>query len=67
MATVFCDAQVIIYFDYLEKAKSLNSYYIIIGAFEEWTRKKTTAHDEIKMIFHQDNRSASNIFSRSSP
>ena len=58
LATVFWDAQVILFIDYLEKGRTTNSeYYIalLVCLKEEIAKKKPATNDEEKVLFHQDN------------
>ena len=58
MATVFWDAQGILFIDYLEKGRTINNkYYIplLMHLKEEITTKKWPHLKKKKVLFHQDN------------
>ena len=54
LASVFWDAQSMLFIDYLEKGRTINSeYYIALLVLlkEEITKKKTAAKEEEKVLF----------------
>ena len=57
MASVFWDAHGIVFIDYLEKSKTINSdYYIaLLDRLSAETKKKRPHMEKKKVLFHQDN------------
>jgi hypothetical protein len=61
MASVFWDAEGILFIDYLEKGKTINGEYyssLLTRLDEEMCEKRPGFAKEKKIIFHQDNASA---------
>ena len=57
LASVFLDAQGILFIDYLEKGRTINNkYYIpLLMHLKEEISKKMATFEEEKVLFHQDN------------
>jgi len=59
MASVFWDAEGILFIDYLEKGKTTGEYYSnLLTRLDEKIREKRPSLQRKKIVFHQDNASA---------
>ena len=57
LASLFCDAHCILFIDYLEKGKTINSEYhtaLLVRSKEEIAKKRPQMKKK-KVLFHQDN------------
>jgi hypothetical protein len=64
MASVFCDAEGILFIDYLEKGKTITGKYYsnLLTRLDEQIREKRPGLQKKKIIFHHNNAPAPKLF-----